>query len=457
MKNCVGHPAYLNFAAACLAAGALVAIAAAPSAADEQFAPTAVVSLPDGQTLSAFDISFVDPKTHTLAVAAARVVGSGGAFGTVIIVNTELNLVTKELTGFVGDCSTPPARDTFSGPSGVIVIEKGRNADVWVGDGPVFNTRCTPASGLKTPSSVKVFDLHTGALKKSIPTGTGKPGTLGARRADELCYNPASDVVLMANDDPVDNFITFIGEDSLNVIQRIRFDGTDPNAGTDPATGKPILANGIEQCAFNPRDGKFYLNIPATGPTGASPGLTLRISEKAPFHVEKVFTFAASTGCGGAAGMAVGPDHQIGLACGGANALIIDDRTGLPIPGGVLTGEGGADEMWYNPGDNHYFFARTGAVTLGVVDAGPAPSLDSGAATAAGSHSVAADPHRNQVYVPIRGNNGTVPPSTTGNICGKAKDVFGVAGSNALGCIAVYTAPGDKDDRRAKHEHDDDR
>jgi hypothetical protein len=156
--------------------------------------------------------------------------------------------------------------------------------------------------------------------------------------------------------------------------------------------------------------------------------------------------------------MAVGPDHQIGLACGGANALIIDDRTGDPVAGGVLTGEGGADEMWFNPGDNHYFFAQTGARALGVVDAGPPPSLDASATTGNGSHSVAAEPHRNQVYVPIRGNNGTVPPSTgaaASSICSKAKDVFGNAGSDALGCIAVYTAPRDKDDRRA--ERDDDR
>jgi hypothetical protein len=421
-----------------------------PSVADEQFAPTAVVQLPDGQILSAFDISFVGAENHTLAVAASRVIGSGGAFGTVIIVNTALNLVTKELIptgGFVGDCSVPPARNTYSGPNGVTVIEKGRNADVWAGDGPVFNTPCVPASGLKTPSTVKVFDLHTGATKAVIPTGNGMPGTVGQRRADELCYNPVSDVVLIANDDPLDNFITFIGEDSYKVLQHIRFDGTDPNAGTDPTTGHPILANGIEQCVFNPRDGKFYINIPNTGPaTLASPlpGLTLRISGEAPFHVEKVFTFAASTGCGGASGLTVGPDHQLGLACGGANALIIDDRTGLPVKGGVLTGEGGADEVWYNPGDNHYFFGISTPGVLGVVDAGPTPSLDSSATTAAGSHSVAADPIRNQVYVPIRGNNGTTPPSTTGKICSTAKDVFALAGSDALGCIAIYTAPHDR-------------
>jgi hypothetical protein len=439
----------LRFATTCLA-GVLVAVAMTPSIADEQFAATGVVQLPDGQILSAFDISFVDPKSHTLAVAASRVVGSGGAFGTVIIVNTEANVVTKELQStppFVGDCTVPPARNTFSGPNGVIVIEKGRNTDVWAGDGPVFNTPCVPASGLKTPSTVKVLDLHTGATKAVIQTGNGMPGTVGQRRADELCYNPVSDVVLIANDDPLDNFITFIGEDSYKVLQRIKFDGTDPN-------GNHILANGIEQCQFDPRDGKFYLNIPLTGPATATPpgpGVVLRISGKAPFHVEAVFPVGTEyPTCGGATGMAIGPDHQIGLACSGADALIIDDRTGKQIK--LVTGEGGADEMWYNSGDNHYFFARTAAIKLGVEDAGPPPSPDSDAATAPGSHSVAADPIRNQVYVPIRGNNGTVPPSTgagAGSICGAAKDVFGNAGSNALGCIAIYTAPSDGDDCRA--------
>ena len=439
----------LNLGAACVAT-ALVAMTVTPSAADEQFAPTAVVQLPDGQVLSAFDISFVSGRT--LAVAASRVVGSGGAFGTVIIANTESNVVTQEIGSgiFVGDCSVPPARDEISGPNGVIVIEKGGNADVWAGDGPVFNTRCTPASGLKTPSTVKVFDLRTGALKASIETGNGQPGTVGAGRADELCYNPRSDVVLIAN--PVDQFIAFIGEDSLKVIQRIKFDGTDQN-------GANIVANGIEQCVFDPRDGKFWLNIPNTGPATANPpgaGVVVRISGEAPFRVEQVFDFAKAplnaTGCGGATGMAVGSDHQIGLACGGTNALVIDDRTGNPVSGGVLPGLAGADEMWFNPGDNHYFFARTGAASLGVADAGPPPSVDSSATTGPGSHSVAADSRRNQVYVPIRGNNGTVPPSTgaaAGSTCGTAKDVFGNAGSDALGCIAIYTARRDGDDRRA--------
>ncbi|HMA71683.1 MAG TPA: hypothetical protein VKP67_09380 [Xanthobacteraceae bacterium] len=454
MPNNGRHPSYLQFATTCLAS-AFIAVAVTPSIADEQFAVTTIVQLPDAQILSAFDISFVDPKSHTYALAASRVVGSGGPFGTVIIVNTQKNVVTKELQAtppFVGDCSVPPARDTISGPNGVIVIEKGAHTDVWAADGPVSNPRCTTLSpsattGLLSPSTVKVIDLKTGATKAVIPTGTGLgTKTPGIRRADELCFNPESDVVLVANDDPVDNFITFIGEDSFKVLQRIRFDGTDPN-------GHNILANGIEQCQFNPRDEKFYLAIPATGTDAKpGPGIVVRISGEAPFRVEKAFTIATATGCVGPQGLTIGPDHQIGLGCGGTNSLIIDDRDGSTIK--IVTGEGGTDEAWFNPGDNHYFFARSTPAKLGVEDAGPPPSADPDAVTAVGSHSVAADPKKNQVYVPIRGNNGTTPPSTTGKICGSATDVHGLKGSDALGCIAVYTAPRDKDDRRAEDEDD---
>jgi hypothetical protein len=156
-------------------------------------------------------------------------------------------------------------------------------------------------------------------------------------------------VVLIANDDPVDSFITFIGEDSLKVIQRISFKGNDANALF-------LNADGIEQCDFNPRDGKFYINLPNTFTAlgTVAPGVVLRISGEAPFHVEAIIAdfrtgplSLASIGCGGASGLTVGPDHQIGLAPGGTNALIINDAGPL-VSGGVLTGLGGTDEIWYN-------------------------------------------------------------------------------------------------------------
>jgi hypothetical protein len=256
-----------------------------------------------------------------------------------------------------------------------------------------------------------------------------------------LCFNPVSDVVLVANDETFDNFITFIGEDSYRVQGRISFDGTDPN-------GDKILANGIEQCQFNPRDGKFYLSLPdigggknGVGGSTGHDGAVVRISARAPFKVEAVFPIAASTGCLGPQGLAVGPDHQLGLGCGGTNSLIIDDRDGSTIA--VVAGQGGTDEAWFNSGSKHYLFARSGTATtggfLGVEDAGPPPTADTTAASGFGSHSVAADAIRNQVYVPIRGNTGVA--GSNNKICSSAKDVFGNAGSDALGCIAVFTTP----------------
>jgi hypothetical protein len=57
---------------------------------------------------------------------------------------------------------------------------------------------------------------------------------------------------------------------------------------------------------------------------------------------------------------------------------------------------------------------------------------------------VAADSETNLVYVPIRGNNAV---ANSGSVCSKATDVFGIAGSDALGCILSYVGPSDSDDR----------
>jgi hypothetical protein len=89
--------------------------------------------------------------------------------------------------------------------------------------------------------------------------------------------------------------------------------------------------------------------------------------------------------------------------------------------------EGGADEIWFNPSDNHYFFADSTPMKLGVVDAGPPASADLEAGITLGSHSEVADSVTNEVYVPIRGNSGiTTPP--LGAICSTAKDFSATRG-----------------------------
>src|SRR5262249_22254902 len=171
---------------------------------------------------------------------------------------------------FAGSCtipSIPPGHDTFSGPNGVILIEgkiaraesgngqgenevennqgengqgngNGRGNDngngngkdnrgqktkgeIWAGDGPIYTPSCAypgnignTSGTLTTPSSVKVLDLKTGSTRASISTG-------GQARADDLCYNPNSNVVLVTNSTTIDNFITFIDAGRYEVIGKI--------------------------------------------------------------------------------------------------------------------------------------------------------------------------------------------------------------------------------------------
>ena len=157
--------------------------------------------------------------------------------------------------------------------------------------------------------------------------------------------------------------------------------------------------------------------------------------------VEKVFPidFGFSAGppatadCLGPQGMAIGPKREILLGCSnaGKGSVIINELNGDLVRN--LPGLNGNDEVWFNPGDNHYFLAGsnhnlalpTPGPILGVVDqSGDPDAEDATPTTAAGSHSVAVDPFKNQVYVP--GNQA----ATT--LCG-----------GSTGCIAVFTTTND--------------
>jgi hypothetical protein len=138
----------------------------------------------------------------------------------------------------------------------------------------------------------------------------------------------------------------------------------------------------------------------------------------------------ATAACLGPQGLAIGPDREILLGCSnaGQGSVIIDERNGDLIRS--LNGLNGNDEVWYNPGDNMYFLAGsnhkigTNPATpiLGVVDQRPDTiGEDLDPPTVSGSHSVAADPVFNQIYVPV--NSG-------GNaLCGQ---------TSTTGCIAIF-------------------
>jgi hypothetical protein len=409
-----------------LAVASMFIFGGAAWAADEVFVSrVSPITLPGSAKLQAFDISFDDPviELYLLADRTNKAVQA---------VQTDTNTLlapytaTPPFAGVAAICPTGNVNDC-SGPDGVITVG---HREIWAGDGN---------------STIKVIDLFSGKTTHVINTG-------GKFRADELCLDPRDHLVLMANDaEQPFPFVTLISTDSFSVLQTITFNGTVP-AGSKLAA--PKATNGIEQCQWDQRTGKFYLNIPEVNGPGDDtvPGavVVLTVTSPGTVAIDAIFNIDHDK-CAGPQGMAIGPDHQILLGCnapsgktaaspngnGNFSTVIIDDRNGKVIA--TLDNESGADEVWFNEGDAQYFLARSSATLfqqqLGVIDVKGDPSrLDQnvflGTKGAAGNHSVAADPVFNQVYVPIASTSGA---STT--YCG---------GSN--GCIAIFTTTPSNDD-----------
>jgi hypothetical protein len=404
-----------------LAAATLLLIGPA-ALADEIFSAKTQVALPSGDQVTSFDISFVDPVMG-LYLLADRTNKS------VDVIDTTTNTVVAQLAATPAFAGATPSNNN-AGPDGVITVN---HREAWAGDGP---------------SQIKVIDLASQKTTHVISTG-------GVNRADELCFDPRDQLVLIANDaESPFPFVSVVSTVNYSVLQRITMDGTG---------GTPAATNGIEQCQWDRRNGKFYLNIPEVNGPGndTKDGAVMVFSpqQDGTLQIDNVLDVPLSN-CAGPQGMAIGPDHQILLGCNDPNktapsTVIIDDRVhkndaAVKVTATVAN-QDGADEVWFNDGDNSYFLGRSGGANpqqLGIIDAGdgekigPDQSVPIGLPNTAASphgtaHSVAADPIRNQIYVPI--------PSTAGlAVCSQA------GGSDAQGCVAVFTATQD-DTKTASH------
>jgi hypothetical protein len=147
--------------------------------------PSAVIGLPAASNpLTSFDISYVDPTTHTYVLA------DRSNFA-VDVADTLTNTFSKFLI------PTPPFAGNVAGgaggPNGVILINgKLRPPPPFcsVNCGPVFGNGATvhlvwatdaPSPGNTGTSSIKVMDAVSGATVKVL-------NTLGVKRSDELCF-----------------------------------------------------------------------------------------------------------------------------------------------------------------------------------------------------------------------------------------------------------------------------
>lgn len=415
--------------AAAAAALAVLALAGAnPAAArgrpEENFTLRAAVSLPNGQKIQSFDISFVDQfdGIYLLADRTNKDVES------VDVLNNRIAaLYTANFAGIVG------SNFNAAGPNGILTVTDPSTGISYLWAGDFGNGSNGPVGGL-----VKVINLDDGSLVKTISTG-------GTARADELCYDPKDHVIMIANDaeplPPTGNgpYLTFIDSQTYAVQGQLLLGGQNDNIKA---------TNGIEQCQYVGKTGHFYVNIPEVNGPGddSAAGAVLEIDPVARTIVN-VFTIPHGK-CEGPQGMAVGPYPQLLLGCNDPLKDVPSTVTINLTDGKVLNtfaGEDGSDEVDYDPSDGHYFLAESGGANpqhLGIIDALTAkglkigvedPSKTIGLAGAAGNHSVAADPFTNKVFVPIAATSGA-------GICSS------VGGDDSVGCIAVYKATNGKNE-----------
>ena len=231
-------------------------------------------------------------------------------------------------------------------------------------------------------STVAVIDTTTNSITHVISTG-------GTMRADELAYDPADALILIANDRDSPPFISFISTTSYAVVRTLKYDGVSA----------PKSTGGIEQSVWDGPAGKFYLAIPATSTNSNG-----QIDEIDPTGMTVTRSFP--TACKGPSGLALIPNQRLITACGD----VVDIQSGKVVT--TVSGVSG-DEIWYDPGDQKVYFG--GSQNVYVVDANnysllttlvvgapamaPAPSQS--------THSLASDAVNNEVFVAVSASTGS--------------------------------------------------
>jgi len=252
--------------------------------------------------------------------------------------------------------------------------------ELWVGD---------------SASNVEVFDLRSRAMVASISTG-------GTARADELAYDPLDHIVLIANDRETTcvmgvctggaPFVTFISTETRVVLGRLSYDGQ----GTPQVVfGNPASNHGLEQPVWDANTGMFYVAVPGTlaNPTGEIDEI-----DPAGQQITRIFPTTCSP-----AGLVLVPRQRLVTSCGD----VIRIATGTVV---TTVANVGADEIWFNPGEERVYFGGFQAIkvpivstndnklvttlTVGQINPTPPPPSQT-------THSVAADSENNFIFVPV--------------------------------------------------------
>src|SRR5262249_24438074 len=172
-------------------------------------------------------------------------------------------------------------------------------------------------------------------------------------RADEFCFAPPLNLVMVASPAEDPPFVTFVDTTTYKIVSTLKFDGTN---------NTPKATNGLEQCGWSPDRQLFFQNVPEVNGAGndTSRGEITVIDASNPAMPTVVQHLPIDLDlCAGPQGMAIGPIgfFQIMEGCNAAgpnghrNTVMVSQVGGVI---GFFADNGGADEVWFNPQDNHY-------------------------------------------------------------------------------------------------------
>ena len=243
--------------------------------------------------------------------------------------------------------------------------------------------------------TVKVFDLTAAQppFTNVMPVATISTGA--TCRADEIGFDPQDHIIVVGNPEEHPPFATVISSDApYPVLGKIPFEG----------------APGLEQPLWDPelKGGRMLLTVPDED---GDKGKVVVLNLKDPKNPVIEATYSTPH-CG--SGLALGPAQHLLVGCGGGTPLLIlNALTGKPIT--TVDRTQGADEVWYNPGDQRYYlaaFTNASGPVLAVVDAGSHRWITT-IPTVPKAHSVAADAQNNHIFLPLSGQGVAVYALTT--------------------------------------------
>ena len=306
-----------------------------------------------GNPLASYDISWVDPTRHHYYVSDRSNAG-------VDIYDTRTNEFVGRVGGFAGFTGS---NDT-SGPDGLVADGN----HIYAGNGD---------------STLKVIDLDTLTIVNSVNTG-------GQKRVDEMALDTAGQRLLVVNNADEPAFMTLISTKKGNPILQ-------GHIIVPGATG------GLEQPVWDQKTKRFYISVPELNGDSAQSGVAVYDPRSGEVKVLPIGTCNPS-------GIALGPLQHLLIGCDVNASLIISALTGEILY--QFPQVFGSDEVWFNPGDDRYYLAarhNPGGAVLGIIDAETNQWIEN-VPTSPGSHSVAADPRSNQVYVPLGAGSGSPCP-----------------------------------------------